>query len=276
MKVYVAGKMRGLPDLGFGAFDAARDYLAARNHDVVSPADLDRKAGWVIEYPDGTVDVFAGKFVETDAMRVDFAEILSCQAIALLPGWETSAGAAKERQVAEWAGIPVRYVDPARDYFGPKPHRRLVGLCGYAGSGKDTAAEGLTGTGWRRVAFADPLKELARMLGWNGAKDTYGRRFLQVLGEQVRLIIGEDSWVRAAEKFVDAKPDDVVITDVRYPNEAEWIRRRGGFLVEIQRPGVGPANDHPSERVDLLNAEYELPNVLDPHDVKLRLQSIAA
>jgi hypothetical protein len=36
---------------------------------------------------------------------------------------------------------------------------------------------------------------------------------------------------------------------VRFPNEAEALRARGGVLVEVRRPGVGPLSDHPSERL---------------------------
>jgi hypothetical protein len=136
----------------------------------------------------------------------------------------------------------------------------LIGLCGYGGAGKDTAAEGLTREGWTRVALADPLKDIATELGWDGQKDDVGRRFLQVLGQSVREHINPEAWIWAAEKLIDAAPGPVVVTDVRYPNEAEMIRRRGGFLVWIIRRDCGPANEHVSERPELLGAEVTLAN----------------
>ncbi|MGV2386745.1 MAG UNVERIFIED_CONTAM: hypothetical protein LOD86_15970, partial [Thermobifida fusca] len=46
---------------------------------------------------------------------------------------------------------------------------------------------------------------------------------------------------------LEALPGPVVVTDVRYRNEALALRNRGFTLVWVQRPGVGPANGHPSE-----------------------------
>jgi hypothetical protein len=128
---------------------------------------------------------------------------------------------------------------------------RLVGLRGYAQAGKDTAALGLGEEGWARVAFADPLKHVARALGWDGKKDDDGRQFLQDLGKAVRDHVHPDAWVWAAEREIDELErgglPGVVVTDVRYPNEVEMIHRRGGIVVEVVRPGVGPANYHESE-----------------------------
>ncbi|WP_202437198.1 hypothetical protein [Streptomyces sp. SID5910] len=155
-----------------------------------------------------------------------------------------------------------------------------IGIIGRARVGKDTAGKWLVDNrGYRRVAFADALKEAAlkvdpivnayvgfcdeydhevttrhlstvvRDHGWEGAKE-FGivRCFLQELGAAVRDI-DEDFWLRAAMKKVMGANDDgvpCVITDVRYPNEAASLRRAGFHLVYIERPGV-PQMDHASE-----------------------------
>ncbi|MEV7855128.1 hypothetical protein [Streptomyces sp. NPDC088183] len=149
-----------------------------------------------------------------------------------------------------------------------------IGLMGYARSGKDTVGAYLTAKhGYRRVSFADPLKEAALRLdpivssgvsgdlrlshvmdaghGWEGAKDRFPevRRFLQHLGQSIRDL-DEGFWVRQALRKVDEAEEiglPCVITDVRYPNEVTVLRRRGFHLVFIDRPGVGPVNDHISE-----------------------------
>lgn len=147
----------------------------------------------------------------------------------------------------------------------------LIGLSGWARSGKDTAAEYLVEQkGFTRVAFADPLREalyrlnpLIEVQGFPGARlrqmvDLAGwdelkaasedvRGLLQRMGTEVgREMIRDSIWVDLAMKKADSL-DFVVITDVRYPNEAEAIRDRGGILWRIQRPYLGPANTHPSE-----------------------------
>lgn len=151
----------------------------------------------------------------------------------------------------------------------PHNHPKIIGLSGYATSGKDTVAEVLTRLyGYQRVAFADKLKafvrtinpviatihgkdivradELVRGLGDTEAK-TYKeyRRILQVAGTTVREFFGKDTWVNAALDGVDGY---VVVTDVRFQNEAQRIKDLGGLVLRVQRPGVGPANDHISER----------------------------
>lgn len=158
----------------------------------------------------------------------------------------------------------------------------IVGLCGYAGSGKDTVAEILVREhGFTRYAFADKLRELAYAInppvivdrdewyplativdykGWDAAKreHTEVREFLQNLGVWHRDNVCEDFWVKFVQDawLADGRPD-AVVTDVRFPNEALWVRNHGEFwgvgagLWRIQRPGVGPVNGHISEQLDL-------------------------
>jgi hypothetical protein len=149
-----------------------------------------------------------------------------------------------------------------------RPH--LIGLSGYARSGKDTVASFLcTEAGYQRVAFADALREVALDLdptidapsagrpialrrlidvyGWEYAKDAWPdvRRLLQRLGTEVgRRHFGTNVWVDLAMRKVDGP---TVFTDCRFPNEADAIRASGGAVWRIERPGFGPVNDHPSE-----------------------------
>lgn len=149
----------------------------------------------------------------------------------------------------------------------------LIGLMGRAQAGKDTAAKALVAAGWKRVAFADPLRRLAYRtdplvealhgggtahvrlawlvdrLGWDTAKQFPDvRRLLQRLGaEGVRDVIGDTTWIDLAMTTVAQHPR-CVITDVRFANEAAAVRARGGLVVEIVRPGHAPvSSSHPSE-----------------------------
>jgi hypothetical protein len=72
------------------------------------------------------------------------------------------------------------------------------------------------------------------------------RVLLQRFGSDVgREMFGEDFWVEQA--FKGLGDEDVVFTDVRFPNEAEAVRGRGGVVWNVVRPGVGVANGHVSE-----------------------------
>lgn len=163
----------------------------------------------------------------------------------------------------------------------------LIALSGYARSGKDEAAKVLVEEfGFIRVAFADKLREVLfqlnplirqnwtgsitgeavnhdvhvqdviRSLGWDGYKESvYGpeiRRLLQRLGTEAgRQTLWDSIWIDAA--FANLPEDaNIVVTDCRFPNEAQAIKDRGGEVWRIMREGVGPAtgtdgNIHSSE-----------------------------
>ena len=150
---------------------------------------------------------------------------------------------------------------------------RLVGLAGYAGSGKDTAAEILMAAGYQRLGFADPLKELATRIGWDGQKDDAGRKLLQDLGLGARDVLGDDVWINALLSKVTGP---TVVTDVRFANEVHAIHSHGGVVVRIVRPDTHPALDHISETgIDHL-ALPELVNDADVFELHLRLLDLLA
>lgn len=144
-----------------------------------------------------------------------------------------------------------------------------VGLAGFARSGKDSVGSVLVSQGFVRRSFASPMRvalcrlnplvdtvngvmplmDALYLLGsWEGLKERAPgvRVLLQRLGSDVgREMFGEDFWVGQAFKGLD--DESVVFTDVRFPNEAEAIRGRGGVVWNVVRPGVGAANGHVSE-----------------------------
>lgn len=155
---------------------------------------------------------------------------------------------------------------------------RLIGLHGRAGSGKDTAFEAIWYWGRfrhivRREAFADRLKlsaariffpdiSLAEAVEWcNGLKlcgaitapgnvVLSGREFLQHYGTEAhRNVFAESFWVDAALQGYGDTDEILVVTDVRFVNEAKAIQDRGGEVWEILRPHVGIAESaHASEQ----------------------------
>lgn len=154
----------------------------------------------------------------------------------------------------------------------------LIGLVGRKRVGKDTFALTLVDLhGYTRVAFADPIRDAALALdpivgrpaipgdldgshdlrlsdvidaiGWERAKEHVPevRRTLQRLGTEVGRTIDPDVWVRLALERIAAASGPVVVTDVRFENEANAIKRAGGALVRITRPEVETDDPHPSE-----------------------------
>lgn len=167
----------------------------------------------------------------------------------------------------------------------------LIGLTGYANSGKDTVAEILVREhGFVRYAFADKLRELLYAMnptvdtqdeyaplqdvvdrrGWDDAKRHIPevREMLQRVGVWHRENISEDFWVRLVKDQIthEQLTAGVVVTDCRFSNESAWVRSWGGAVMRVTRPGVGPVNDHCSEKLDF-EADVELGNVGDLDDL---------
>jgi len=143
----------------------------------------------------------------------------------------------------------------------------IIGLTGYAQSGKDTVANILVENyGYQRIAFADPIRDLlyetnpmlkegyrvqglVDVYGWDRVKVDYpeARDLLQRLGVGARKTFGDMFWVNQALKGVYPE-GDFVITDVRFPNEAKAIRlHEGSQIWRIKRTGFDAVNAHVSE-----------------------------
>lgn len=119
----------------------------------------------------------------------------------------------------------------------------IIGLCGYAKVGKDTIAARLPG--FHRAAFADELKNdvepLAKKLGLDLHYAEDKELFRPVLVEYGRAARKKDPdiWINRLARY---EQGNVVITDVRYSNEVEFITDNGGIVFRIERAGRGPAN----------------------------------
>src|SRR5579872_2007966 len=91
MKIYLAGPMRGLPDLNFPEFHKYAAYLRSQGHEVFSPAE--------VRVPQDNIRaVFA---LEMDWLCRE------AEAIYLMPGWSRSRGASAERALAEALDLKV-------------------------------------------------------------------------------------------------------------------------------------------------------------------------
>ena len=119
--VYIAGPMRGIPYYNFPAFDAAADALRCAGYTVVSPADLDREAGFDAMDcpPDTDWGAIPDGFNFHACVRRDIDGVVRSDALYLLPGWERSEGARAEKVIAEWLGRDVLFAPCARQ--APEP-----------------------------------------------------------------------------------------------------------------------------------------------------------
>lgn len=104
MRLYIAGKMSGVPRCNFPAFDAAASDLRARGWDVICPTELDDeeiRAAAMASEDGGPINGHTwGDFLSRD-VKVVADEV---QGIVFLPGWESSRGARLEACVGLMCG----------------------------------------------------------------------------------------------------------------------------------------------------------------------------
>lgn len=193
--------------------------------------------------------------------------------LLVYPGWEEAYACREVIKIAYRVGIPVYRFGMTDEGPAILPRITVVGIAGWAQSGKDTAAETLVADeGFYRASFADVLREITakvdpyighdgggQLIRYSEAVSTIGyeetkrqypesRQFLQRLGtEGVRDTLDQDAWpIALSLRARDGAR--VVIPDVRFPNEIDFVRYSGGQVWWVQRPGVdAPPFDHPSE-----------------------------
>ena len=152
---------------------------------------------------------------------------------------------------------------------------RLVGVCGKAGAGKDTVADHLVSKhGFVKVSFAAILKDMLRVAGLPEPSDralkeailpgfTFSwREAAQKLGTEFGRALDTDIWVKLSLANLDSDKS-YVFSDVRFDNEADAIRRKGGGIIHLEGRGVdlGFMGHHASEKgVTVLASDYKLFN----------------
>ena len=137
----------------------------------------------------------------------------------------------------------------------------IFGIAGVARCGKDTLGKHLINKLDKNklpclnISFASALKsdldkfllekfKISAFTENNFEKDLI-RPLLVTYGTEVCRKIDQDYWIKKIDKKVKSSIDNkiiVVITDVRYENEAKWIKQNGGFIIHLSRIGQKPAN----------------------------------
>lgn len=159
----------------------------------------------------------------------------------------------------------------------------IIGLTGYIGSGKTTIADYIEFRyGFPQYSFAGPIKEIAEILGFtqeqlNGSQEDKlainqhwnisAREFLQKFGTEVcreflPRVIPEmsDIWIKLF-KIRAQQEKNILISDVRFPDEAKAIHELGGVIIRITRQKNNSHMPHKSETyIDQIPADYEINN----------------
>lgn len=132
----------------------------------------------------------------------------------------------------------------------------LVAFAGYARVGKDVAAGALAAYGHQRIAFGSIIKGqvdllVQRHLGFSAYTEVDAQK------KQIRGLLeqwGEANYDNITDELFKALPDRAVNARIVRLREArEWVKR-GGVIIELQRPGFGPATDWERDRLEELRA----------------------
>ena len=171
----------------------------------------------------------------------------------------------------------------------------IIGLSGKARAGKDTVATILVEDyGFTRLAFADVIKACVYTLdpiislsglrlqhlvdtnGWESAKQfPEVRRLLQVFGSEVgRDLIDPQIWIELTMNGIKVG-SNIVISDVRFRNEAEEIKFQAGQVWRITRAVNQDVDTHRSEtELDAWNFDHYVPNNGTLDDLKDEIKGI--
>lgn len=160
----------------------------------------------------------------------------------------------------------------------------IIGISGHKFSGKSTVARLLSeATGYEVRSFADKLKDVCCVLSGctredlenydfkenklvpeylkpyclNAQKPTF-RAFLQHFGTDIMRSFSDNIWI---DSTLGNDSDNVIVSDVRFLNEAKAIKDRGGIVIKVVRGGVVASDKHQSETlIDDIQADYTLFN----------------
>lgn len=153
----------------------------------------------------------------------------------------------------------------------------IIGLTGLKRSGKDTVAKYIYDEydNFVILAFADPIRDMIRILGVDDDFINYKkeskidflnvsyRHLAQTLGtEWGRGLINDDIWLNVLQRKINSYKNtkNLIISDVRFNNEAEFIKNNNGIIIQIIRD-TGNIDKHPSEKgIDDKYIDYSINN----------------
>ena len=164
-------------------------------------------------------------------------------------------------------------------------NHRIIGITGKKFSGKDTLGSFFVDNhNYKRLAYADTLKDACQTIFNLTDEQLYGdqketvdpfwqkkpREILQFVGtdlfrkhiHELMPDVGNNIWVKVVErKILDGireNPDACfVITDVRFPNEAELVKNLGGIMIKVNRDSCNNSNDNHASETELDNIPYD-------------------
>jgi hypothetical protein len=93
---------------------------------------------------------------------------------------------------------------------------------------------------------ADSIRELLDVLDSNSGGLISPRKAYQLLGTEGGRSIDSQIWLKVMQQEL-IRNGSLIVTDVRFDNEAQWVRDNGGTVIKVEREDARPVNFHSSE-----------------------------
>jgi hypothetical protein len=165
----------------------------------------------------------------------------------------------------------------------------IIGVIGKKYHGKDTCADYIVNNyDFIKKAYADPIKRICKnelkftdeQLYGNKKEDIdprWGfspREAMQKIGTQGFRELREDIWVKIMEMNFELNKN-IVISDVRFKNEADLVKKYNGILIKIKRLNMNDIDNHESEKyINDIIYDYEIINDADLNSIYNKLDDI--
>ena len=154
----------------------------------------------------------------------------------------------------------------------------IIGVAGYARTGKDTfgslLVKDLSQIGLRatKLSLAYELKKdldtfLLDKFGISAfTEDTKEKNFIRPLlicyGTELMRKKDPEHWIRKLQKTIELNNNCGIISvvcDIRFLNEDTWLRKSGGVVVLLTRPGLNPADNNEYQNEKALKESSDFP-----------------
>lgn len=164
---------------------------------------------------------------------------------------------------------------------------RNIAITGLMGSGKSSIAAALVDSGFTKIAFADPIRNVASMAfgpiskaqdykvdSIEGSRLVSGRVVLQRVGQSVKSfdnLFWTRAFLRNSDNYLDVP---LVCDDMRFTHERDALRGRGWLIVGLLCPDsvrierLTVVNGRPPTPEEMRHeSEREVPDILDTSDI---------
>ena len=154
----------------------------------------------------------------------------------------------------------------------------IIGIAGYARTGKDTFGSILikelknVGLSAKKLSLAFELKSdldsfLTQKFDISAfTEDPKEKNFIRPLlicyGTDLMRKKDPEYWIKKLQKTIDINNNHGIISavcDIRFVNEASWLKRNGGILIHLQRDGIVPADKNEEHNDALLREASDFP-----------------